>query len=837
MTLAKLSKNVKKQLIRLLILFLIFLAALAGYFVWSMQNVEAEYTIYTSMDEPKLPVVYVVQQGQEINVMHGYRQDMGNAASTDSITVLPEDRQLELRIAEYGNTVTGLSYEIRSLDLDHFVERTEVKDIRSTEGSSYVTLPIQNLIDRDEQYLLRISLDIGEESVNYYTKIIWTEDEYIGGMTAFALDFSRRTFDYDAARELATYIETSDTADNSSFGDTGIDSSFSNLTWGSMDMVMETEPMLTVREYDGIMSAIEVTYQARRQGEADTVEHFMVKDAYTLRQGSERIYLMNYERTVDQIFDGSKYLFSGKRIDLGINSAGSLQDMRSAGGQYIAFKTNRELWCYDQEERVAVSVFSFRSGSDDGVRSNYGAHDIKILSLEDSGRLDFVVYGYMNRGVHEGYNGIAYYSYDIQNDILTELFFMPVRQTYGRISLEVGELCKKGGNDMFYIKQEDAVVAIDLNSLEMVTIASGLRHGTYAVNDLQTGFAWQDGDTYHSERIRLLDIESGTTRTIDQHEDEYLRVLDFTNNDLIIGRTRSSDIFSLNGTVRALPMYSIEILNSSLGLEKEYSRESIYIDEVTVEGSRIKLTLFRKSDDGTDYEFYGEDTIVSTEAPFSEQSSLVSYNDTVKKKVTYVSLDNEIRTTRSLTVRAPEQISYESSGTVEIDKAQSSADQMIFSAYANGRLVLRSPRLTEAVEASYEEMGYVTDADGSIVFNRTDRTEVVNIANPVQTAYQLMVELRDFGGNRISEEGGLTVLDTYGLNLNQLLYYVYKGIPAAVNTGEDSYCLIYGYDNKNVRIYLPEALDESQSQVTLSREEAESWLRQLNYSSVCALEH
>ena len=35
-----------------------------------------------------------------------------------------------------------------------------------------------------------------------------------------------------------------------------------------------------------------------------------------------------------------------------------LQDMKSEGGRYIAFKSNRELWCYDQEDRVAVSVFS-----------------------------------------------------------------------------------------------------------------------------------------------------------------------------------------------------------------------------------------------------------------------------------------------------------------------------------------------------------------------------------------------------------------------------------------------------------------------------------------------
>ena len=826
------SKNLKKLLIRILILFIIFLIAVAVYFAWSFQHVEAEYTVYTSMDEPELPVIYVEQGGQDINVMHGYRQDMGNAAVSDSITVLPPDRSLSIRIDGYGNTITGLSYEIRSLDLSHFVERTEVKEVRTEGMTSYAELPIQNLISKDRQYLLRIQLDLGEESINYYTRMIWTDDEYISGMIAFARDFSTRTFDYEAARELTTYIETSDTADVSNLGEADIHSSFSHLTWGSSDMRMESDPFVTVKEYNGIMSEIEVSYVAARDEETDSLERYMVTDQFTLRQGSERIYLMNYERKADQIFDGSPRLFSGKRIDLGISSDGMLQDMKSEGGRYIAFKSNRELWCYDQEDRVAVSVFSFRSGTDDGVRSNYGKHDIKILSMEDTGILDFVVYGYMNRGVHEGYNGIAYYRYDLQNDILTELFFMPIAQSFDRISYELNELCRKGGNDMLYLKQLDAVVAIDLNSLEMVSIASGLRPGTYAVNETQSGFAWETGELHHAERIRLLDLESGSTRTIEQEGDEYLRVLDFSNDDLIIGRAGRNDEFSVNGTMRSLPMYRIEILNRSLGLEKEYSRESIYIDDVTVEGNRIKLRLYRKNETGG-YDFYGEDTVVSTEAPTGVPSSIFTENDPDKKKVYYVSLDNEIRTTRSLKVRAPEQISYERSAVVELDSDREAG--ISFLSYANGRLVMRADRLSDAIDSCYEEMGHVTDQNGRIVYNRADRTESMTIANPMQTAYPLIVALESFSGNMDYEDESLLVLDAYGLDLTKLLYFVYKGMPVAVSLPDGSYAYLYGYNNDQIRIYMPASGDESVRELSMSRDEAEQWLFSMDYNTICAV--
>ena len=835
---AKVSKNLKKQLRKAIILLIIFATALAAYFAWSFQNVEAEYTVYTSMEEPRLPVAYVDLEGLELNTMHGYRQDMGNRAVSDLVTILPEDRELDIRIAEYGNAITGISYEIRSLDLQHFVERTEVRDIRSEGGSTYARLPIQNLIARDTQYLLTIQVDMAEEQINYYTRIVWTEDQYINGMIDFARSFAEKTFDYDAARELTTYLETSETADNSNLGEVNIESSFSQLTWGDSDMRMASVPDIAIKEYDGIMSVIELSYLAERTDSAGNTERYMVQEDYTLRQGSERIYLMDYVRNTDQIFDGSKYLFAGKRINLGISSDGTLQDMSSESGRYIAFKSNRELWCYDQEDRIAVSVFSFRSGTDDGVRANYDRHDIKILSMDDGGVLDFVVYGYMNRGAHEGYNGIAYYRYDFSADRLTEIMFMPLSYTFERISLELSELCRKGANDMLYIKQSDSVLAVDLNSLEMVVVASGLRSGTYAVDRLQTKFAWQDGEPYQSARVRLLDIESGTTRTIEAADGEYLRVVGFSNDDLIIGHAGSGDSFSINGRIKGLPMYSIEILNGSLGLEKEYSRESIYVDNVHVEGSRIMFTLYRKNTDGTGYEFYGEDTIVSTESLDTEDSRIMSADDGVRKKIYYVSLDNEIRTTRSLEVRAPEQISYENSGTLEAaSQSRPGAEQIVFYSYAGGELRLRSSDLAEAIEATYEDMGYVTDGSGNLVFNRADRTEVTRISNPVQAAYPLIVNLESFSGSRISSDEGIAILDTYGLSLNQLLYYVYKGIPAAVLNPDGSYVLIYGYDNQNILMYDPQAQDEASREISMPRDQAEELLWSLNFDSVSAISY
>ena len=57
----------KKILQKAGILFLIFIGALVVYFISARNTMEKESAVYTSMEEPSLPVVYTQLGGQEIN--------------------------------------------------------------------------------------------------------------------------------------------------------------------------------------------------------------------------------------------------------------------------------------------------------------------------------------------------------------------------------------------------------------------------------------------------------------------------------------------------------------------------------------------------------------------------------------------------------------------------------------------------------------------------------------------------------------------------------------------------------------------------------------------------
>lgn len=121
---------------------------------------EQSETVYTVMDAPELPVIEAELFEDQANRLVGYTQDMGNEVARDSLTILPENRQLKLRLKYGTETPLSTSYEIRSLDKQRLVEKTEAGQWQTAEdGTEELTLPIQNLLIRGTEYLLHVTME------------------------------------------------------------------------------------------------------------------------------------------------------------------------------------------------------------------------------------------------------------------------------------------------------------------------------------------------------------------------------------------------------------------------------------------------------------------------------------------------------------------------------------------------------------------------------------------------------------------------------------------------------------------------------------------------------
>lgn len=251
----------KKNLKKILILLILFVLAVAGYFTWSWMQLREDGAVYTSIEDANLPVAYVNILGRRMNELDGFVEDSQKAAGRGDLTLLPADRKLSVTIDKLDSQITGMQYEIRSLDGERLVERTTLDHWEQSGEEVSAELPIQNLLTEESEYRLTIAIATEKHpAIYFYTRVMWQQESRVQEMVDLAVSFSEKTFDYDSARELTTYLETDPNADNSSLGHVTLKSDFSQLTWKGLSMERVSEPEIHLRELQGIIGTIDLKY-------------------------------------------------------------------------------------------------------------------------------------------------------------------------------------------------------------------------------------------------------------------------------------------------------------------------------------------------------------------------------------------------------------------------------------------------------------------------------------------------------------------------------------------------------------------------------------------------
>lgn len=806
----------------------IFIAALLIYFFISYSSMEHSNEVYSSMDEPGLPIIYVKENEYMLNPMHAYIQEMGNNTERDMLTVLPEDRKLELIVQEYDNMVMSVKYEIRSKDLSHLIENGTVTDIDRSNGNTNIVLPIQNLIKKEKDYILKITLDTGEKSLNYYTRILWTDHDYTKEMEKLALSFTASTFDKNEAKSIASYLETTEIADNTTLGHVNLHNSFNQITWGNTGMVSSEKYYMTLKEFDGVMGEIQISYESKMTDENGEEKKFLNEDNYVLRYDPSRIYIMNFDRRTHEIYEGSKGSYANKKLILGVGNEEDIKISKSENGQYIAFKSNQELWLFDHEkEAKVINIFSYRSKFDD-VRANYGQHDAKILGIDDKGNVDFLIFGYINRGRHEGKCGIVYYTYDNANDTLVENFFIAMPESFEKIKEDMGKLSYLSSEGMLYIYYDGNVYGIDTSSFEVITIVSGLEESEFISSNTHRYVAYQDPesvDMYHSKKITLLDLE--TNKAIDiTKSSSYKRVLGFNQDDLIYGiiDPEMTEKYTMEHDI---PISEIHILGPDSEEKTNYSKEGQLFTNVSVSGLRIQFDKVSLNSEGG-YTREGSETIISNKKDENAVAGLSTNNNSTFGKVWYI--DVKEQGNKILKSYAPRKFSVERASTIDLNPAEKENTTPLFYAYSLGHYRGCTLSLRRAYELVYDDYGYVTNENGEILWNRADKNTIVKLKKYNEKIVDIIPLLDGLG--TIREDQDYIILNASGMDMNSALYYLNKGYPLIAYLN-NQINLIIAYDQFNITL----VNTENQLETVVGREEAEELFKANNYHFVAVIPH
>lgn len=535
----------KKAILKGIVFGLSFFAAL---FVISHIMNQGNHDMTAEMEPAHFPVVYMGNDGVRYNELHGYAKEMDTAYMRDTITALNGARVTEFTVETYGQSIQEIVYEVRSVDGSRLIEKTEVTEYEQDGDIIKGRIALKDLIEHDTEYELILNLTIAEgDNTRYYTRVVWPEEYHLAEKIAFAMEFHEKSFDKQAVKDLAKYMETNSEGDNSSLHRVDIHCTLNQVAWGNLSVQRVTEPVFNVTELASQTANITANYVVSTGMEDDT-RYFYVEEYYRLRYTPDRIYLLDYYRTMNSLLNEEDSVFVNDKIMIGVESE-EMPLVESEDGNVFAFEVQNRLYSYNVVTNKLAVIFGFYDGENGDARTLYNQHSIQILNIDEGGNVHFAVYGYMNRGTHGGEVGIQVYNYDSALNTIEELIYIPYDKTYQILQSEMKQLLYLSKENYLYMALENSVYEIDLTEKTCRAIIAVTQDESIQVSDSNKMIVWQSGGSlYEAKKLVMMDLSSRQQLSIEAKQGEYLMPLGFMEEDLIYGLARKEDIVVPSGT-------------------------------------------------------------------------------------------------------------------------------------------------------------------------------------------------------------------------------------------------------------------------------------------------
>ena len=814
------ESRMKKTIIRIAVCVVVFLAS--ALIIGSIMN-QGHNNMTMEMAPATLPMITMESGGVACNELHGNTVEMDVAYQKDCITLLGEGRQANFTVDTFGREITGISTEVRSIDGSRLIENSEVTGWKANGKSFSVSLTLKDLIDTNTQYSLTLILELeGEQKVYYYTTILWNDDVHISEILEFATDFHGKLYDKEVAKELTKYLEpNSKLTDNGTFHKVNIHSSFQQITWGSLEPVQEDAASIRLTQISGNVASLLMDFVVST-GEGKNKIYYNVEEYYRVGYTSERMYLLDYERTMTQIPDTTR-MYANDKILLGITDE-NVDMMESADGNTVVFSDMGQLLSYNAATNGLTVIFSFYDKDNADRRTLYDNHGIKILDVDEGGNVKFAVYGYMNRGRHEGETGIQIISYDNSLNTIEEEVYIPYSKSYAVLKDEMEQLLYRNRQQHVYFFLENGVYDVDLENRSAEQLVSIRQDDSLQVSENHEIIVWQEGDDInHSNQLNVRNLNTGEQTVIRAEDGEAIRPLGFMGEDIIYGVARESDIRTENSGQIFYPMYKVCISNSSGNNLKEYGQDGIYIVDCAIEGNQITLSRIQRSENGS-YQEILNDQIMNNVEEEPGQNKVVTADIDIYERYVQIQTKTTIDT-KTIKVLNPKEVVFEGGRELTLDAVSEVSRYYVYNAYGV-QGIYSAPG--KAVKEAYDSSGVVTNDRGITVWlkgNRVSRNQIMAIKEESVTDQKNSLTvcldniLRHAGITRnteydlaqgktaiqILEENmtGVQVLDLSGCSLDAVLYYVNQDIPVLAILEDGEAVLVTGFNEFNVVIMEP----------------------------------
>lgn len=783
----------KKILGRILVHLLVFVLGVAGMaFLLNSETTDDR----SDMNNPTFPEVMVNFDGVLANRMYGYAQQMQADFTRDSITPIDTTKTLTFVINPYDTKVNSLSYEIRTSDGSKIIENKKVKSLTASDNYLKASVTIENSLLMNQEYSMQITLDTSVGDVYYYTRVISRSNLNVPNYVQFVKSFYEKCMDKTTAEDLATYLEPESTGTPTNYSNISIKSTLSEVSWGSLSPKIIKKGIPVIKDINETTASVSIEYQISAKDEDGHTEIYDVSEFYRMRLTDSRIYLLDFERSAEQVFKPNETIISKDGLILGVRDK-DVSYMMNADNSVAVFVQQGDLWSYVPDSAKMVQIFSFRRSENGDFRDSRQKHDIKIIRVSEEGDVDFVLYGYMNRGIHEGYCGVSVYHYSSDQNVVEEKVFIPSTESFEFLNEDLGTLSYVNQENQLFLLMAEKLYLIDIEEGNYQILEENIESENFVISDTNAHAAWelQEGD--RAGQIKMIDFDTKEVRYLEPEAGQTITTVGFMNEDLIYGTIMDGDILTEKSGRKVEGIHTLRIENFEGELKKEYHQDKLYIVNPTIGTTIMEFSLCKKKD-GV-YVEKKKDNIMNNKKAISTTTSieLVSMSRTgVNVRLAF---EESPEVDEPLVLYAKMKNVEEC--VIAIDTQVPQND--IYYVYAYGRLDSTWSNPAEAVQCADEKFGVVLNRKQQYVWERGNKkTEAhINVEDipEVMLSGSYDTEALQAG---IGEEG--IIIKLSGCTLESVLYEVSAQRPVIAKTGENSSVVIVGYDAYNTYLYHPE---------------------------------
>ena len=775
----------KKRLIEAGILTAVFIVAVA---IFSYLTNRGNDDMTADMGGATLPRVYFSTDGFGVNPLNAYSQKMDIPTMRDTITPVV-NQQLEMNVEAFENKISSADYTVYTIDgeeklLEGSTKKVEEKTLVSFDENVFA-----------EERVLELALTVDGQKIYYYTRVVDSTGFNLSECLNYVYNFHENALKKAENTGVGAAIEPSGEGDNTTFQHVTIHSDYDHVTWGELSPMVVGKERWKIVETNPTYTSVLLEYEVSCKGEENELDTYMVKEFFRVRLSAGNMYLLNYDRTMEQIFDGSQQVLSEKGILLGI-APYDAPYMINEDGTIVSFVQANELWNYNSNTDEMSLLFSFRSVENTDVRNIIGDHEIKILAVDEKGNTTFAVYGYMNRGTHEGQVGAAIYYYNIETNNIDEKIFIPSDKSAALAREELGKLVYYSvEKNLLHVLVDGTLYEIDMQKDEKTELVDHLEEDQYVVSDDGQLLAYQNGEGDEKDgSVTVENLKTGKKYLVEASEGETIRPLGFINSDFVSGTARAEDAGQTISGGDVLPMYKVEIRSSGNKVIKTYESAEVYILDVEI--SDGMLTLNRAVKNGNIYTSINADYITNNEEKKQSNISLDSYITELKETQMRLTFADGVQN-QDVKILRPKMVMSDKPAMAEFS---SESDSERYYVYGLGCLQGIYKKAGYAVQAAENVCGVVVTSSQEYVWERGNRS----LEHSISGQDELILSMREqlaAGKSAMELAGEISdgkTLDLTGCTTNEILYLINKDTPVIGMIDGTNAVILTGYDTKNV---------------------------------------